>query len=109
MIPGMGGLDPKKMKGMMDKLGVKTTEINADEVIIKGEKDYIIKNPQVTVIDFQGNKSFQITGELEEKEKGLSAEDIKLVMEKTGASHEKAKKALEDAAGDIAQAIMDLS
>ncbi len=106
MIPAM---DPKRMKGMMDKLGVKTTEINADEVIIKGQKNYVIKHPQVTVIDFQGNKSFQIVGEIEEKEAGVSAEDIKLVMEKTGASHEKAKKALEDAAGDIAQAILDLS
>jgi nascent polypeptide-associated complex subunit alpha len=108
MIPGMGGLDPKKMKGMMDKLGVKTTEINADEVIIKGQKNYVIKNPQVTVIDFQGNKSFQIAGEIHEEEKGISEDDIKLVMEKTGSDREKAKAALENTKGDIAQAIIDL-
>ena len=36
MIPGLGGgLDPKKMQGMMKKLGIKQEEIDAQEVTIK--------------------------------------------------------------------------
>ena len=109
MFPGLGGgMDPKKMKGMMNKLGIKTEDINATEVVIKGDKEIRIKNPQVTVIDFQGQKSFQIVGTVVEKEKDVS-EDVKLVVEKTGVSEKRAKEALEKNNGDIAKTILDLS
>ena len=49
-----GGMDPKKMQTMMKKMGIKTEEINADEVIIKGDKNMVIKNPHVTVMEVQG-------------------------------------------------------
>lgn len=113
MFPGLGGgLDPKKMKSMMNKLGIKTEDIDADEVIIKGKygKDIIIKDPSVTAIDTQGQRIFQVVGRIEEEEGSpFSEEDVKLVMEKTGASEEKAKAALEKSDGEIAKAIVDLS
>ena len=109
MFPGLGGgMDPKKMKGMMNKLGIKTEDINATEVIIRGDKEIVIKNPQVTVVDFQGQKSFQIVGTVVEKGRDVS-EDVKLVVEKTGVSEKKAKEALERNNGDIAKTILDLS
>lgn len=110
MFPGLGGgMDPKKMKGMMNKLGIKTEDINASEVVIRGEKEIIIKNPQVTVVDFQGQKSFQIVGEVIERERGISEEDVKLIVEKTGVSEKKAKEALDRNNGDIAKTILDLT
>jgi nascent polypeptide-associated complex subunit alpha len=57
----------------------------------------------------QGQTSYQISGDEQEEEKStFSDEDLQVVMEKTGASKEKAKKALEESNGDIASAIMEL-
>jgi len=105
---GLGGLDPKKMNAMMSQLGIKQQNIDADEVIIKSRgKEIIIKNPSVTKINFSGQDMFQISGKAEEKE-GINEEDIKSVMEKTKASREKAKEALEGNKGDLAAAIIEL-
>ena len=106
---GLGNMDPKKMQKMMGKLGIKTEEIEADEVIIKGKKNIVIKNPQVVSIDMQGQKSFQISGDVSEGEvEAFSDEDVKLVAEQAGVSEEEARKALEESNGDIAKAILDL-
>ena len=56
----------------------------------------------------QGQETWQVAGEAHEESLGISEEDIKLVMEKTGTTREKAKKALEET-GDIAEAIVKLS
>jgi len=111
---GLGaGLDPKKMQAMMKQLGMSQQEIDASRVTIEkadGGK-IIIENPSVAKISFQGNESFQISGDVkEEKELGftISDEDIATVMEKTGTTKEKAKKALEETR-DIAGAILKLS
>ncbi|MBU1136184.1 MAG: nascent polypeptide-associated complex protein [Nanoarchaeota archaeon] len=103
-------IDPRKMKSMMSKMGIKQDEIPAKRVIIEQEdKDIIIENPQILKIDMQGNESFQITGEVSEEEKGISEEDIKQVMEKTGKCEEEARNALEKNNGDLAEAILELS
>jgi len=61
------------------------------------------------IVDFQGQKMFQISGVVEEREKtGLRDEDIALVAEKAGVSEEKAKEALEKVGGDIAKALLEL-
>lgn len=103
-------MDPKKMSALMKSMGIKTEEIPATEVVIKtAGKEIVLKNPQVTAIEFSGQKSFQVTGPVEERvSEGVSEEDVALVMEKTGAAREKAKKALKEAKGDIAEAIMAL-
>ncbi len=108
MIPG--GLDPKKMQQMMRQMGIKSDEIPATKVTIETESGttLIIENPQVTQITMQGQKSFQIAGDVRTEEKS-SGDDIKLVMEKTGCSEEQAKDALEKSKGDIAEAILSLS
>ena len=104
----LGGIDPKKMMGMMKQLGISQEEIKADRVVIEGEKRIIINNPNVVKIKMQGQESFQITGEISE-ELGVTEEDIKQVMKKTGKSEKEAKKALEKAKGDLAEAILALS
>jgi nascent polypeptide-associated complex subunit alpha len=107
MIPG--GMDPKKMQALMRQMGIKSEDIAAKKVVIETDSgsSIIIENPQVTQITMQGQKSFQIAGDVRTEEKA-SGDDIKLVVEKTGCSEEAAKSALEKSGGDIAEAIMSL-
>lgn len=108
MMPG--SMDPKKMQKMMKQLGIETEEVNADEVVIKGEDNYVVKNPQVTLMDMKGKKTFQIMGEVQKgKKKEYTDEDVETVSEKAGVSKEEAEKALKESKGDIADAIMNLS
>ncbi len=114
MFPGLGGgLNPKKMQAMMKQLGLSQEEIHALRVVIEKNDGsrIIIENPSVTKIKMQGQESFQISGDEREEEtsEGFSKEDIKTVIEKTGASEEDAKKALESSSGDLAEAILSLS
>ena len=57
----MGGLDPKKMQGMMKQLGIKQEEIDSSKVTIEktdGSK-IVIEPAQVTKINMQGQDSWQ--------------------------------------------------
>ncbi|MCL5092985.1 MAG: nascent polypeptide-associated complex protein [Candidatus Marsarchaeota archaeon] len=111
----MPNIDPRTLKNMMAKMGIKSSEIEASEVIIKcPDKDIIVSEPQILQIDAQGSISFQISGSISENQKevkiDVSEDDIKMVMEKSGIrDYAKAKEALESANGDIAEAIMKLS
>lgn len=111
-IKMMPGLNPKKMQAVMKQMGIAQEDIDAARVIIEKNDDskIIIENPSVTKIKMQGQETFQIAGEiLEETAKvGISEDDIKTVMDKTGATEEKARGALEKT-GDLAEAIMELS
>ena len=101
------GMDPRLVKQAMKKMGMKQEEIPAQEVIIKGEKNFIIRNPHVTKIEMMGEESLQITGSIEELS-SISEEDVKTVMEQTSCSEEQAREALEKAEGDLAKAILDI-
>jgi len=108
-LGGGGGLDPRKMKAMMKQMGINQDDVPANRVIIEQDgKKIVIDNPVVQKIKMQGQESWQITGDAHEEALGVSEEDIKLVMEKTGAAKDKAKKALEET-NDIAEAIVKLS
>lgn len=112
MLPGLGGMDPKKMQAMMKQLGINQEEIDASKVTIEksdGSK-IVIDNPSIQKITMQGNESFQISGDIsEESAEIFSEDDVQTVMEKTGASEKKAREALENSNGDLAEAIMELS
>lgn len=99
------------MKAAMKKMGIKQEEINASEVIIKAEgKEIVISSPNVVKVNMMGQTSFQISGDLEEREAKaeITEEDVKTVSEQAGVSEEDARKALEDAGGDLAAAILSL-
>lgn len=111
-------IDPKKMNALMKQMGMAQEEIDAKRVIIECEdKNIIIENPSIMKIKMQGNTNFQISGDIREVEAGeteeenedSSEEDIKTIIEKTGCSEEQAKQALEEAEGDLAEAILSLS
>ncbi len=105
-----GGIDPKKMQAMMKQMGIKQEEIEVERVILEcTDKKIIIQPANVQKIVMQGQESYQITGEAREetKESGISEEDIEMVSIKASVSKDIAKKALEDANGDIAEAIIN--
>lgn len=105
-----GKINPKQIQGMMKQMGISQEELNARRVIIEMEdKNIIIDDPSVQKINMQGQTSFQISGEArEESREGFTDEDVKMVMEKTGASEEKVRKVLKETGGDIATAIIEL-
>ncbi len=110
------GLNPKKMQAMMKQMGIAQEEIDAQKVIIETpEKNIIISEPSVVKIKMQGQENFQISGEISEEEsekepeEDKTNEDIQTIIEKNGISEEKAKEALEQANGDLTEALINLS
>ncbi len=104
----MPGMDPRQMEKMMRQMGIKTNQIESSLVTIEtAEGKILISKPQVTEIEMQGQKTYQIAGSVSFEE-GIKEEDIKLIMEQTSCSEGAAKEALKNAKGDIAQAIIEL-
>jgi nascent polypeptide-associated complex subunit alpha len=108
-----GRMNPRQMNQMMKRLGIQVKEIeNVKKVIIQTDsKEYIFDDAEVTMMDAQGQKTYQISGrpKIVTKEDEIPKEDIDLVVEQTGKSKEEAIKALKETKGDIAEAIMKLT
>ena len=107
------GMNPRQMKKLMKQLGIKMEELEGvKEVVLKLEgKEIVLRNPVVTVMVVQGEKTYQIVPGSEEVREVLEIpeEDIELVMEQAGVDRETALKALKETKGDIAEAILKLS
>ena len=105
-------MNPRQMERMMRKMGMNMEEMDdVKEVVIYSEsKEIHITNPSVTIMNVQGQKNFQIQGTVTEKQlkAEIPDEDVELVMSQTGASKEDAIKALEEADGEPAEAIIKL-
>ena len=107
-------MDPRQMKSMLSKMGIKTEEVDAIKVTIEtNDKNIVIENPQITKISAQGSISFQVGGEVHEERKQIALditnEDVKMVMDQTGIGDEqKVRDALANSEGDIAAAILEL-
>jgi len=102
-------IDQRQIERAMKRMGMQAVPIDAEEVVIKTrEKEIIISSPQVTRVNVMGQDTFQIMGNVEEREKErFNESDVKMVMDKTGAPREAAKSALLEE-GDIASAILKL-
>ncbi|NMB84896.1 MAG: nascent polypeptide-associated complex protein [Methanothrix sp.] len=126
MFPGLGGLggrgqmSPRKMKGMLKSMGIDIEELEGvKEVVIRmPDKEIVIENASVAVMDAHGVRSYQISGDASERPiSGIAQEepvpeipdsDVELVVAQTGARPQEAKAALQEARGDLAAAIMKL-
>ncbi|MFH0714194.1 MAG: nascent polypeptide-associated complex protein [Candidatus Diapherotrites archaeon] len=107
MFPGK--MNPKQLQGMMKAMGIKTEEVNAQKVVIElADKKLVFEKPQVTAMTVQGQTTYTLVGEAKSEEKGISEEDIEMVAQQTGASKAQAEKALKEANGDLAKAIVQL-
>ena len=107
-------MDNRNARRMMDRMGINMKEIpGVQEVVIKtADKEMHITNASVSEVNAQGNRIFQVMGEVEEVEvekKTFSDEDILLVQQQTGASRERAVAALEQSEGEVARAILKLT
>lgn len=110
MFPGM---NPREMQKAMKRLGIKQEEIDAELVIIKtADKDLVIKNPQVSKINMMGQETIQVVGSITEVDRNEKIEinegDISTVMEQTSCTKKEATGALEEAKGNLAEAILKL-
>ena len=110
MMPGM---NQRQMRQMMQKMGMQQQEIDATEVIIRTpEKEIVISSPQVTKVNAMGQETYQIVGEATERSldvtPDISEEDVQTVVDQAKVSEDVARKAIEDADGDLAEAIMKL-
>lgn len=125
----MRGMNPRNMNQMMRRMGINVEEIpDVQELIIKTpQRDYIFREPSVTIMNAQGSKTYQFAGNPEIIEKAgaapsqqaaetqveekaqISEEDVALVAQQTSKTPEQARKMLEETNGDIAEAIIRLS
>jgi nascent polypeptide-associated complex subunit alpha len=130
MIPGMGGrgINPKQLQKQMRAMGIDVQDIeDVKQVIIRtATREIVFNDAQVTVMDARGMKSYQVVGTPEERPIQQAAigtqspeapqgpveipdADIMLVAQQAKVSRDMAKKALEEAKGDLAEAIMKLA
>lgn len=105
----------------MSQLGMQVEEIrDTRQVIIKtSKKEIVIDNPEVSVTRMQGQDVYQVMGgsvteravqeSVEEQPPVIPEEDVHLVAQQAGVAVEAARKALEAAEGDLAQAILNLT
>jgi len=110
MIPGM---NPRKMGQMMKRMGIQQQEIDATQVIIKTpQKNLVINSPQVSKVNMMGQEMIQVIGDVNEEsvesEPEISDDDVRTVVEQTGASEEKARETIKKNKGDLASSIMEL-
>ena len=107
-------MDNRNARRMMDRMGIDMKEIpGVQEVIIRTtDRELHIKNASVSEVNAQGNKVYQVVGDVEEVEiekKKFSEGDILLVQQQTGVSKERAAAALEESDGEVARAILKLT
>lgn len=103
---------------MMKQMGMNMNEMgDIQRVILQGRnREIVIEGPQVTSIDVQGTTMYQVAGgteterklEKQEEEVHIPEEDILLVAQQANVSMDKARAALEQTEGDLAQAILNL-
>jgi nascent polypeptide-associated complex subunit alpha len=125
---GGGGLDSRKMKQMMEQMGIDIEEIDAQEVVITTpDGKLVFTDAEVQKMGAQGQETYQVVGSPERREAGaleadadgdagseehetagdtgVPEEDIDLVAQRTGAGKDTAREALEATDGDLAAAV----
>jgi Transcription factor homologous to NACalpha-BTF3 len=113
-----GRVNERQVKRMMQQMGIKSNDLDdvVEVRIVLKDKTIIIKEPNVSVIEVQGNRTYTVVGKEEIiqgqmdkqtiEDTNLKEEDIKLVMEKAGVTREKAIEALKSNNYMVAEAII---
>jgi nascent polypeptide-associated complex subunit alpha len=122
MFGGGGGLDSRKMRQMMEQMGIDIEEVDAQEVVITtAEERLVFTDAEVQRMDAQGQSTYQIVGDPEHRDldeaaleaggdddaggAGIPDDDVELVATRTGAGEDAAREALEATDGDLAAAV----
>jgi len=118
-------MDSRRARRMMKQMGMNMNELgDIKRVILQGDKrEIVIEGPQVTSINVQGTKMYQVAGGTETERKPSTGEaapepeeapleipeaDILLVAQQASVSMDVARRTLEECEGDLAQAIIKL-
>lgn len=127
-------MNPRKLNQMMEQMGIDIEELDAEEIVIRtGDEELVFDQPDVQRMDAQGQATYTITGEPETREAGGGEEatplgagddgagdaesgggdgipeaDVEIVAQRTGASEDDAREALEETDGDLAAAVSRL-
>ena len=113
-------MNPREQKRMMQRMGMNMDTVpDVQQVIIRtNSKDIVIDEPEVAILEVQGQKMYQVIGgQVSEQapsqrqtpaaaQPTYSEEDVRLVADQTGKSLEKSKEALDECQGDLAKAIL---
>ncbi len=112
-------MNPREQKRLMQRMGMNMDSVpDVQQVVIKTSgKDIVIDEPEVAILEVQGQKMYQVIGgQVSEQAPSqrqaakpaatYSEEDVRLVADQTGKRLEKAKEALEECQGDLAKAIL---
>ncbi len=121
-------INPREQRRMMERMGMNMDAVpDVTQVIIKtSSKDIVINEPEVAILNVQGQKIYQIIGgkvtetapsashptasapaaTATAAKSAVSEEDAQLVADQTGKSLAEAKRALEESGGDLAKAIL---
>jgi nascent polypeptide-associated complex subunit alpha len=118
---GGGGLNPRKMKQMMEQMGIDMDDIDAEEVLIRTpEEELVFTDVEVQRMTAQGQETYQVVGEPETRERtaggeaatsddeddgAVPEEDVELVAMRADVGEDDAREALEGADGDLAAAV----
>ncbi len=113
-------MNPREQKRMMQRMGMNMDSVeDVHQVIIRtSSKDIVIDEPEVAILQVQGQKMYQVIGgqvsEQAPSQRGgpvdvkpaFSEEDVQLIADQTGKSLDKAREALIECGGDLAKAIL---
>ncbi|MHB8584745.1 MAG: nascent polypeptide-associated complex protein [Thermoplasmatota archaeon] len=131
-------MNPRKLNAMMKQLGIDVKEIpDVEEVIVRTKtKEYVLTNAEASIMTAQGQKTWQITGDVKERARAAGASpgapaaaatggtarpaaapapapavtfteaDVDLVASQANVPKDRARKALEGAKGEPAEAII---
>ena len=111
-------MNPRQMKQMerqMKRMGMDMKEIpGVIEVIIRFEdKELIIPDAEVSLMNVMGQETFQVAGnpiEIEiENKLSIPVEDIEMVANQANVTKDEAEEALIATDGDLAEAILKLN
>jgi alpha-NAC-related protein len=113
------GLNPRELRRALKRMGIEAEELNAVKVSIETSdgKTLEVESPQVMIIRAKGQPTMiyvvgeprEVKREVKEEAKvTISDDDVRLVAEQAGVDLETARRALEEAKGDIAEAILRL-
>ncbi|HZY46728.1 MAG TPA: nascent polypeptide-associated complex protein [Candidatus Bathyarchaeia archaeon] len=109
MMP-RGKINPREANRMMQRMGMQVSQLDdVTKVIMETPtRRIVIDNPEVATVTVQGQTVYQVGGGTmrEEGIGGGTEEDERLVASQAGVSIEKAREALKQSNGDLAQAIM---
>ena len=116
-------MNPRKMRQMMDQMGIDVTEIDAEEVIIRtDDTEYVFHDADVQRMDAQGQQTYQIVGEPDERPRGdeddadadadaddgaVADQDVEIVAQRADVPESEAREALTET-GDLAAAVQHL-